>query len=552
MRLYEWQKECLNAWTENGFRGVVNVATGAGKTVLALAAAETLGDAVGPGNLGVKIIVPRTFLVRQWYYALTDVLGVPRDDIGIIMGSHRGKADRGFTIYVINSARDLFSRHVLGDARDNILIIADECHHYGAGENARIFDFAGVFPPHRNCYALGLSATPYCRNYHEVIEPNIGPEIYRYTLAQALDADILSRFSVINVGLGFTADERAEYGEISDKLAKSMSRLRESCPRLFYRNNRRFFAEIDGVMKTHANPDVRQLARTVRFLAFRRKEVVHTAKSRADCVASLVKLIDERSKILIFGERIETAEEIHRRVKELFPGKTGLYHSKQHENVRKAALRDFENSEIRILVSCKTLDEGLNVSHADVGIIASSTSGERQRIQRLGRVLRKKEAGKQARFYYLYVKDTMEEAAIFGDLSGKPGENFLTADLDYDGESGEFTSDYYEEVKRTAIENALAKSWSGPEIAEALRNMKIGSVSCDWLTDERDCVAKIKESRDKRERNYFVTMLCLIRARLSLEAVQYITPNATASFHGNSKTAFRCHPERSEGSFTSM
>ena len=41
-----------------------------------------------------------------------------------------------------------------------------------------------------------------------------------------------------------------------------------------------------------------------------------------------------------------------------------------------------------VMVSCRSLDEGTNVPETTVAIVASSTSSHRQRIQRLGRVLR--------------------------------------------------------------------------------------------------------------------------------------------------------------------
>ena len=40
--LFKWQRDCLQKWFDNGCRGIVNVVTGAGKTVLALAAAHNL------------------------------------------------------------------------------------------------------------------------------------------------------------------------------------------------------------------------------------------------------------------------------------------------------------------------------------------------------------------------------------------------------------------------------------------------------------------------------------------------------------------------------
>jgi superfamily II DNA or RNA helicase len=32
--LYRWQKECIEAWKENHYHGIVDVITGAGKTVI--------------------------------------------------------------------------------------------------------------------------------------------------------------------------------------------------------------------------------------------------------------------------------------------------------------------------------------------------------------------------------------------------------------------------------------------------------------------------------------------------------------------------------------
>ena len=41
-----------------------------------------------------------------------------------------------------------------------------------------------------------------------------------------------------------------------------------------------------------------------------------------------------------------------------------------------------------LTITCRALDEGFNVPETEVGIIAASTATRRQRIQRLGRVLR--------------------------------------------------------------------------------------------------------------------------------------------------------------------
>ncbi|MPM70703.1 hypothetical protein SDC9_117661 [bioreactor metagenome] len=53
------------------------------------------------------------------------------------------------------------------------------------------------------------------------------------------------------------------------------------------------------------------------------------------------------------------------------------------------------------------LDEGIDVPEANVGIIASGTGSKRAYVQRLGRILRKKE-GKEALLYEIIAEETTE------------------------------------------------------------------------------------------------------------------------------------------------
>lgn len=64
----------------------------------------------------------------------------------------------------------------------------------------------------------------------------------------------------------------------------------------------------------------------------------------------------------------------------------------------------------RIIISAKSLVEGFNVPSADLGVIAASSSSVRQRIQSLGRMLRRKPGGRGARIVVLYVRDSEDEA----------------------------------------------------------------------------------------------------------------------------------------------
>ena len=64
MKLYAWQEKCLRNWENNEYRGIVNVITGAGKTMVALAAMDMLLSKFP--DLRIKIVVPTIPLANQW------------------------------------------------------------------------------------------------------------------------------------------------------------------------------------------------------------------------------------------------------------------------------------------------------------------------------------------------------------------------------------------------------------------------------------------------------------------------------------------------------
>ena len=143
------------------------------------------------------------------------------------------------------------------------------------------------------------------------------------------------------------------------------------------------------------------------------------ASQRLDCAQDLIRLLGIQQKILIFSERILQAETLYKLLENQYPGKIGRYHSKMGPQANKNALERFRLGDIRILIACKAIDEGVDIPDAAVGIILSGTSVQRQRIQRLGRIIRKKEGKEQALLYYLHVtaakpvKDTAKKGLSF-------------------------------------------------------------------------------------------------------------------------------------------
>jgi superfamily II DNA or RNA helicase len=122
-----------------------------------------------------------------------------------------------------------------------------------------------------------------------------------------------------------------------------------------------------------------------------------------------VRLVEEHrgSRCLVFHEEIEQAEAIARVLHERKHAAT-IYHSRLGPSVRQDNLRLFRRGVFDVLVSCRALDEGVNVPEACVAVIASATASTRQRIQRLGRVLRPAPGKVGAVVYTIYASDVEE------------------------------------------------------------------------------------------------------------------------------------------------
>ena len=521
--LFPWQVECLNIWFQNQGRGIVNVVTGAGKTVLALGAIARLEYALSTEpstDLKIKIVVPKVFLSQQWAQTLQEDLAIPREDIGIYSGVHKDPPYRKYMIYVVNSARYALARHVLADYRQGstILLIADECHHYSSPENSRIFDFTQKISPSvlpSRYYALGLSATPETAAYQEKLVPALGPEIFKYGFAEALNDNIISSFSIFNLKLKFTNYEEEQYMDLSDQLTRTLEKLMHLCPFLIGLSSQQFFATLEQLAKVSEDSSIAGLARSVLILAINRKDIVYRAESRISCVQNILTRIPQASKVLIFNERIEVAEDIYERLQQIFPGQVGRYHSEMDEGSRKIILRKYQDSEIRILVSCRALDEGLNVPETDVGIIASSTSSSRQRIQRLGRILRRSGKDHTACLYYLYIGSSNEEQELLADISQELAGVIPVLDLDYEQESQSFRHPAYQVLADRVLAYAHQKGWSSKTISEIERNLERGKLGCDWWTSEQTCGLCIQSAPSRSERNYWITIRLLVQASLN-------------------------------------
>ena len=100
-----------------------------------------------------------------------------------------------------------------------------------------------------------------------------------------------------------------------------------------------------------------------------------------------------------------------------------LYHAGIAPQVRREHLRRFRSGVYDVLVCCRALDEGTNVPETALAVVASGTASRRQRIQRLGRILRPARGKQHADVFTLFAtaeeRDRLiDESQQLSDIAG--------------------------------------------------------------------------------------------------------------------------------------
>lgn len=510
--LYPWQEDCLRRWQTAGGRGMVQAVTGAGKTLMALTAAARLEDLAGE-KLKVRIVVPTGALMRQWAQALREFSKEGqkgeerRRDIGMRGCGHRAPSDRKYLIYVINSARYQLARQILEELRqgDTVFLIADECHHYVSGQNQLIFEFLPYIGEYEErFFSMGLTATLPGGESRQYLASVLGPRIYTYGMDMAVAMATVCRYEIYHVGLSFGREERDEYDELTERMLILYNRLCQFYPSLRKMSQGECF-ELLRSLCGDRDQRIAGMAQQYLSLSYKRKSLVCLASARITCACDLVQRLDEREKILLFGERISQAEEVYRLMARRYPGRVGRCHSGMGQQANRNVLERFRDGELRILIACKSIDEGVDVPDAAVGIILSGTAARRQRIQRLGRIIRQK-AGKWASLYYLHIVETSEDDCYLPD-----GSEHAIFELEYLPEAAKFLNPDYDEAAKALLKDMRDSGASGEKIKEAVRCLRLGCVRSDWLRD----TAYLEERKNKEkyvsDRNYWS---CMKRLRM--------------------------------------
>lgn len=424
IHLRDWQKECSDKWFENNKRGVVKVVTGAGKTILACAIIQRLQNIESP-NLHVAIVVPTVVLLDQWYELFMERSNLPPSAIGRLGGGWQDSFDenRRILICVLNSAASKLPK-LTAAIQAPVLLIIDECHRAGAKQMSEVFQV-------NTAIRLGLSATPERTNdapdeedsspddAEQIDEENfdesllgreLGPIVFEFGYARAAQENILATFTLNHYGLPLETTERTSY----EKISREISDLRRTLQSQMSKKGRDGGMLVGWARKVASRGGSELAHQAANYVALtgQRKRLVYHARARESAVKQLVKQSLQDSpdtRILLFHESVSEVMRLFALLR-----REGVpivaENSQLPDTLRSESLRLFRTGAARVLISARSLIEGFDVPAADVGIVVASSSSVRQRIQTLGRILRKKTGEtRAATLHVLYMAETTDE-----------------------------------------------------------------------------------------------------------------------------------------------
>ena len=374
--IYAYQNEAVTAWekSSNPERGIISMATGAGKTITALICATRLQDRLSDDPLLIVISAPSIPIITQWVnevqkFGIKAIAPSLEPDLASSLTGVFMALGVGGTHVLIVSNKTLCSSNFQSTLKQKLnskirtVFIADEAHTLGA--KGFITNKPSFFERR-----LALSATPerqYDPDGTQEIFSFFGPPVYDFGLDRAIGFCLSPYNYYVHVTL-LGGDELYEYLEITRRIGKYIA-------------------------KTKANITDETDDETLTGLLIRRRSIIETATAKANLLRDLLEYRGSRSLthtlIYVSAKNPSQFTDTSTVLKDLdIKWAPVTQETTAKPRLLEETLRTFEKGGYQILLAKKVLDEGVDIPNIREAFIIASSTVEREWIQRRGRVLR--------------------------------------------------------------------------------------------------------------------------------------------------------------------
>lgn len=434
---WDHQEEAFNEWNKTK-NGIVEMATGTGKTVVGLMTIQKLSEELGPNQEGtVRILAHSTALLDQWRQEAVRKFNPLLDETKSYKNSLKFN---NVTIHfntiqkIVKDATKLeanvfnhdeisedeeiskiYERAMESIKLDDLnskyysdLLIVDEVHHSAAPSYRKIF---GIKAKQK----LGLSATVDDNKGNfklNILERELRPVVYNFDLKSAIDRGILPKFKWDFHTTYLDDTENAEFEKITKSILTKLTEINDESnviikkskevetefrkrkyPLPKYHVNKTHFLDLKDFISFTTAAQSCKITLPPKWvelfaLIFKRREIIHDSKPKLDEATKLAEMyLKSDKKIIMFLKRTEPCDEIAELLRVNFSN-VFVVHSKIKDY--KTNLEDFKAAKSGILIGANILNEGIDIPDAEIGINVSSSKTRLELIQRIGRVIRKK------------------------------------------------------------------------------------------------------------------------------------------------------------------
>ena len=372
IELYDYQKEAIDAWIKNQYKGFYVMATGTGKTWTAIYSAKEL---TSKHNSLIVIAAPYIHLVKQWEEDVKKAF--PEASIVMIYGNSENwyararhlmighKYNENKQIIFITTIKSFYSEkfiRTLAMANMNRLLIVDEAHRFTRRPDWIRDSFQ---------YMLGLSATPLNgKNNAQGIElvNYFGGQVINLPIEQALKRKFLVPYYYKPIFVDTTEKEEQKFLKLSSQMAACY---------------------VNGVLV-----DQEKFVRLVRD----RLRIIAMAESKQTQIDKLLSAVKQKDHFVVYcgdGRLYDSDEDEIRHIQfvkrhlDQMGIKTSQFTASEDMDRRMELVDMFNKDEISSMVAIRCLDEGINIPSIKSALILASNDDYREFVQRRGRILRK-------------------------------------------------------------------------------------------------------------------------------------------------------------------
>ena len=376
----DYQNDAISNLKRNGYRGLLSMATGTGKTLTSLFAIKEIEKE--EGRQCVCVVVPQITLIEQWIsninilfpFSKTLICALNKNNwysqIKLLSIFFKNSKDCCFIVTTYDNLTNEYFVNSLKPFLKRFVYIFDECHSLGSKQ------LKANFVPFPESKRIGLSATPerwFDNDGTDFIKNIVGDVVYEYSMEKAIENKKLCKYEYHIILSELNDDEMHHYLELSNKISiqaqidksngEEMSEKMESLTMNRARISKKCLSKWDLFFKY--------------FNSYKKKKgsIVYVFDKQ---VNEMVNEIKQRFGLIVYGIVAETSAD-----------------------ERKKILNGFNNGTIDVLVAIKCLDEGVDIPNCHTEFILASSTNPREFIQRRGRVLRTSSAnpGKIATIY---------------------------------------------------------------------------------------------------------------------------------------------------------